>query len=136
MTQAKMSFEIGPTIVNQKLILDGHDISHLVQTLTIAGSVAEMTSVQLGLFINGPITIPEALMDVVLIDHYDAIRLRNMLADAIIALETIMEAHDDAPTPQLREQIDHWKRHQEFPDGEKLGRYIERMREYDALRKR
>ena len=116
------------------VLLEGQDISHVVNGISFALNVHDLPVIQLGIFAHNSVYIPPALMDVTVVDFADAVRLRDMLAEAIIALETVMEAHDDAPTPQLREQIDRWKRHQEFPEGEKLGRYIERMRTYDAQR--
>lgn len=132
MSQKMMHLDLTPT--SQRVYIEGVNVTHLVNHLTIAAGPGEITTIQLELQTLG-VAIPEALMDVVVMDSHMALRLREMLADAIIALETIMEADPrEAATPELREQIDHWKRHQEFPDGEKLGRYIERMRAHDQRR--
>lgn len=118
----------------QQVIFDGGDITHAVRNVHLSSGPGEIPEVQLGILSLGGVLIPACLMTVTLVDVHDAIRLRNMLADAVMLVERLLAENEVIPDPQTQTLLRQWNAHVEGPNGESLGAYITRMREAEAKR--
>lgn len=94
----RIGLKLSVTGTNDQVILDGQDITNLCNGINISARPGELLSVQLSMLLNRKraVEIPEALMEVSVLDMGRAINLEMALVDLLAAVQ----AHIDNNAPE------------------------------------
>lgn len=134
MSEHRVKFTQGARRFDQKVELDGVDVSSAVRVFRYEAHAMEVPTVQLELIMVGT-DLPEAVCEVSLLDTHETINLRSYLAEACDLCEKLLTLMSDdqiaeiLKTRDTARQIRLWKVHADGPDRDtSLRTYREKVR--------